>query len=261
LFRNFKLGVNTYGEAHHFIIKHKLWGYVLLPGIISIVLLLLVIFFGWNLASRITDYAFDYFGLNDEPEGFLKYLIVGFYYILKFGLRVIFVLLYIMFYKYMVLVLISPFLALLSEKTEKLIYGTQYPFSFKQYIKDIFRGNIIVLRNVIVELLWFIVFFFFSYLPIIGLIGPVILFIIACYFFGFFMIDYCSERHKMTIRESVHFVRINKGFAIANGIIFYLLLMIPVLGIMVAPSYSVVAATIGTERIRNNETTMEKINT
>jgi CysZ protein len=261
LFKNFKLGVNTYGEAHHFIIKHKLWGYVLLPGIINIVLLLLVIFFGWHLASRITDYAFDYLGLNNDPEGFLKYLVVGFYYVLKFGLRVIFVLLYIMFYKYIVLMLISPFLAMLSEKTEKIIYGNQYTFNFKQYIKDLIRGNILVLRNVIAELLWLIVFFFFSYIPIIGLIGPVILFIIACYFFGFFMIDYCSERHKMSIRESVHFVRANKGFAMANGIIFYLLLIIPVVGIMIAPSYSVVAATIGTERIRNKEKLLTKINT
>ena len=258
MFRNFKLGVNTYGEAHQFIIKHKLWIYVLLPGIINVALLILVIFFGWHLASRITDNAFDYLGLNSNPEGFLKYLVAGLYYVLKFGLRIFFVLLYIMFYKYIVLVLISPLLALLSEKTEKLIYGTQYSFSFKQYIKDIFRGNIIVLRNVMVEIIWFIVFFFFSYIPIIGLIGPVILFIIACYFFGFFMIDYCSERHKMSIRESVHFVRANKGFAMANGIIFYLLLMIPIVGIMIAPSYSVVAATIGTERIRNNEVTIEK---
>ena len=231
---------------------------MLLPGIINVALLILVIFFGWHLASRITDYAFDYIGLNNDPEGFLKYLVVGPYYVLKFGLRVVFVLLYIMFYKYIVLILISPFLAMLSEKTEKLIYETQYVFSFKQYIKDIFRGNIIVLRNVMVEFFWFVVFFFFSYIPIIGLIGPIILFIIACYFFGFFMIDYCSERHKMSIRESVHFVRANSGFAMANGIIFYLLLMIPIVGIMVAPSYSVVAATIGAERIRNNEIAIKK---
>jgi CysZ protein len=261
LFKNFKLGVNTYSEAHHFIIEHKLWGYVLLPGIINMALLILVIFFGWHLASWITDKAFDYLGLNNDPEGFLKYFVVGFYYVLKFGLRIVFVLLYIMFYKYIILMLISPFLALLSEKTEKLIYGNQYPFSFKQYIRDLIRGNIIVLRNVMVELLWLIIFFFFSYIPVLGLIGPAILFIIACYFFGFFMIDYCNERHKMTIRDSVHFVRANKGFAVANGIIFYLLLMIPLVGIMVAPSYSVVAATIGTERIRNNEITIEKINT
>jgi len=253
MFKNFSLGITTYSEAHRFIKKHKLWGYVVLPGILNIILLTIIIILGWNFAAQITDYIFDLLGLNKEITGFTKYLVIGLSYVLKFGLRIIFIIVYFSIYQFIVLMIMSPILAFLSEKTEKLINGSEYPFSMRQLIKDIIRGNIIVVRNIFVELFWIIIFFFVSYIPIIGLLSPVVLFIIAGYFYGFSMIDYCSERHKLSIHQSVHFVRKNKGFAISNGIIFYLLLLIPFVGVMIAPSYAVVAATIGTEKIRSTE--------
>jgi CysZ protein len=64
------------------------------------------------------------------------------------------------------------------------------------------------------------------------------------------MIDYSNERHRLRIGESVLFVRKSKGLAIANGMIFYLILLIPFVGLLFAPSYAVVAATIATEKIR-----------
>ncbi len=156
--------------------------------------------------------------------------------------------------------IMSPVLALLSEKTEKILTGSDYPFKFMQLIKDIIRGNLIVIRNISIEILWTVLLFFIGYIPIIGYFAPIVLLMISFYFFGFSMIDYSSERHKLSIRESIKYVRKNKGFAIANGCIFYLLLLIPVLGLLVAPSYSIVAATIGVEKIKNQTTPAVIIN-
>jgi len=44
----FRLGFKTYSDAHKLIVKHHLWGYVFLPAIINVIMLLLVIFFGWH---------------------------------------------------------------------------------------------------------------------------------------------------------------------------------------------------------------------
>lgn len=147
--------------------------------------------------------------------------------------------------------IMSPLLAILSEKTEKVITGNIYPFKFKQFLKDIVRGNLIVIRNILIELIWTVIFFFVSYIPILGFFSPIVLILISFYFYGFSMIDYSSERHKLSIKESVHYVRKNKGFAIANGCIFYLLLLIPVVGLLIAPAYSIIAATLGVEKIKN----------
>lgn len=83
--------------------------------------------------------------------------------------------------------------------------------------------------------------------------------IISMYYFGFFMIDYTGERYRLSIKQSVKFMRNNKGFAIANGLIFYLILMIPLLGLLVAPSYAVVAATIGVEKVKEKEILEKKV--
>jgi CysZ protein len=58
------------------------------------------------------------------------------------------------------------------------------------------------------------------------------------------MIDYSCERDKMSARESVLFVQRNKGLAIGNGLVFYGLFLIPIIGIVVGAPLSVIAATI-----------------
>ncbi len=58
------------------------------------------------------------------------------------------------------------------------------------------------------------------------------------------MLDYSSERNKLSAQESIDFISHHKGLAIGNGMVFYLLHIIPVLGWLFAPSYAVIAATL-----------------
>jgi CysZ protein len=69
-------------------------------------------------------------------------------------------------------------------------------------------------------------------------------FFIESYFYGFSMMDYSCERHRLNMSESIHFIRQHRGMAIGNGMVFYLFMLIPILGWMLAPSYAVIAATI-----------------
>jgi CysZ protein len=257
LFKNFSVGFNTYSDAHKVIVKHKLWWYVFLPGIINLVLFAIVCFLGYLYSGKISNWLMDLLGLNTEPENFLRYLVKFLRVILNLIFQIVLILIYISSYKYIVLMIMSPILAVLSEKIEKTLTGKIYPFRFWQLIKDIVRGNLIVIRNILLEFLATIVLFFASYIPILGYMAPVVLMMISFYFFGFSMIDYSSERHKLSIKESVRYVRKNKGFAIANGMVFYLLLLIPFLGILIAPAYSIIAATIGVEKI--NEQLPQKL--
>lgn len=58
------------------------------------------------------------------------------------------------------------------------------------------------------------------------------------------MLDYSSERNKLSVAESIDFVGNHKGLAIGNGMVFYLMHGLPVIGWILAPSYAVVAATL-----------------
>ena len=58
------------------------------------------------------------------------------------------------------------------------------------------------------------------------------------------MLDYSCERHKLSATASVEFIGKHRGLAIGNGIVFYLMHLLPFLGWVLAPAYAVVAATI-----------------
>jgi CysZ protein len=104
------------------------------------------------------------------------------------------------------------------------------------------------------ELLIMILLFILSWIPLIGLLSPVISFLVTCYYYGFSMIDYTNERQRLTIKQSVRFIRKNMGFSMANGFIFYIVFfLVPMVGFMIAPAYAVVAATIGTHEIRKQQ--------
>jgi CysZ protein len=81
-------------------------------------------------------------------------------------------------------------------------------------------------------------------IPVVGWITPVIAFLIECYYYGFSMLDYSCERHKLTPSQSIEFIGRHKGLAIGNGIMFFLMHGILFVGWVMAPAYAVVAATI-----------------
>ena len=58
------------------------------------------------------------------------------------------------------------------------------------------------------------------------------------------MLDYSCERNKLSTSQSIEFIGKHKGLAVGNGIVFYLMHAIIIVGWILAPSYAVVAATI-----------------
>ena len=253
LFKNFSIGLNTYSDAHKLIVKHRLWNYVLLPGVINLLLIICIFILGYYTGTYSTNKLINWFGLSTHSSDFLSLLSTLISFLIRIIVYFFLFYLYFLLYKYVVLMIMSPLLAIISEKTDEMITGNKYKFNLKKLIKDIIRGNKIVLRNLFKELLFTCLFFLLCYIPIIGIMSPCILFVISMYYYGFSMIDYSNERMNLSVRESVQFVCTNKGFAIANGLIFYVLLMIPFVGLLIAPSYSVIAATIGVRKISRNE--------
>ena len=175
-----------------------------------------------------------------EHDSWLRFLFI-------FGqliLQLILLFFYFSWFKYLFLILGSPVFAYISERTEAIIDGKDYPFSWAQFGKDVIRGIALAVRNTLWQTVYMVSIFILSFIPLIGWATPVLALFVECYYFGFSMLDYSSERRKLSVAQSIDFIGNHKGLAIGNGIVFYLMHWVPVLGWILAPTYAVIAATL-----------------
>jgi CysZ protein len=218
--KDFKLGVNSYINAVKFIKEHKLWIYFLFP---------VLIFCGmYYLGYTFDDLEKEYSVSAADDTGMIKkvwfFLVSGFFFLMS---SVIF-----NFMRYIIIILISPVLSVVSEKVEKIITGNKYKFNLKQLIKDIKRTINLAIRNIFFEFgivygVALILYIIFWIVPspegTAKFIASQFAMIVAFYYYGFGFIDFMNERRRLTIKESVKFVKRHKGFAIALGLVFTLL--------------------------------------
>lgn len=245
-FSDFGKGITFHFKAFQFIAQHKLWGYFIYPIAFMVVLWLIGFWSTFSLGRQLADYILSLIKIDDPGEGWLHWLNITLGFAIGLILKVLLFFIFSAFLKFIVLIICSPIMALLSERVDEILSGNKFPFSFRQLLLDIFRSLRVTFRTLFFQTLLFIVCIFIGWIPIIGAIVVPFLWITGFYFMGFNMMDYTYERRKMNISAGAKFTRSHKGIAIGNGMIFSLLLWIPFLGISLAPVLSVVAATLAT---------------
>ena len=138
--------------------------------------------------------------------------------------------------KYLVIILLSPLFAYISERTEALITGRSYPFSLFQILKDALRGAGIALRNLLLETLLMVGGGLISFvLPLLSPLILVILFLVNSYFMAFNFFDYVAERKKMGVSASVSYMRANMSTLLGFGVAYNLIAWFPILDWILAP--------------------------
>jgi CysZ protein len=250
LLKEIVISVEAYFKAHRFIVNNRLWKWIIIPGIIYTILFIAGIYFFWQSSGDAINYFLSKTGIKiwmKEQDNWLRFIFI-------FGqlvLHLILMFIYFSWFKYLFLIIGSPVFAYLSEKTEALIEGKNFPFETFQFFKDIFRGIGIAVRNTLWQTVYTISILFISLIPIIGWATPVLALFIECYYFGFSMLDYSSERNKLSVAHSIEFINQHKGLAIGNGMVFYLMHGLPIIGWIFAPSYAVIAATLSLHSLKN----------
>lgn len=163
------------------------------------------------------------------------------------GIKLIGVVVLIAMNKYIVLILMAPVMAKISEMAEKHITGGNvYPFEFSQFVQDIYRGVNFALRNMVRQIFiiagWYSLTLIF---PIDDRVSYLFIFIVGSYYYGSSLMDYVNERRRLSLEDSVRFIRRNAGITTAVGIVFASLFFIKYVGIVFAPIIGVVAAVYG----------------
>lgn len=267
-FTEFWLGLKSYYEALRFIRDYRLYWYFLIPA----VLMLIIYYIGNNI-------------LYSKVEADLSNMNGIVWYFIHIAVNISIAILLMKFAKYLVVIVLSPLLSHLSQRCEKIITGNTYPIEYKQIWRDTKRGIRLAVRNMLWEYFFFIVILTIAW---IGWNEPrqsplfYLTFIIGFYYYGFSFIDYDNERRKRDERKSIEYVRLHRGLAMGIGMIYSLLILVPVdltvlfslsnpetldfKGIMlvlghvmlwvsasVAPILAIVSASISMEKIRKIE--------
>lgn len=238
------IAIQSYGKAHQFIRKHKLWKWIIIPGIIYALLFMVSMYFFGQTATNVISYLTTALGLRDWMQAFQNSWLGFLFTIGGIILWIILMFFYFSLFKYLWLILGSPIFAYLSEKTESTLEGKDFPFTVKQLMKDALRGVKLAARNTLWQTVYTISIMIISFVPIVGWATPILAMFVECYYYGFSMLDYSFERHKISPQQSIAIIGKHKGLAIGNGMIFYLMHIIPLIGWIFAPAYAVIAATI-----------------
>lgn len=244
------IAIEGYFAAYRFMLKNKLWKWIIIPGIIYAILFVISMYLFGSSANNFIEWILRTTHLNNWLQKIDSGLLA---FLLTFDaiiLWMVLMLFYFSLFKYLWLILCSPVFAYLSEKTEAIIEERELNFKWKQLWKDIRRGCFIAVRNALWQTVYTISILILALIPVAGWISPLIAIIVECYYYGFSMLDYSAKRRNMNTYESIYFIGTHKGLAIGNGIVFYLLHVMPIIGWILAPAYAVIAATLSMMRVK-----------
>lgn len=260
------LGWGTYTDAHRFIKQHGLYKLFLLPVMLNILLFSLMMWLGITWAGTLADDLYQWLALDTVNWNHFNWLKDVIYWSLSIIFNLMVFVVYLATFRYIMLILIAPVLAYVSEKTEELATSKSYPFSMAQLLKDTWRGMRIALKNGLIELLLTVLLLLFGFVPVVGWVAPVLLFVLQSYFYGFSMMDYYLERQRYSPAQSREFIYQHKWVAIGNGTFFNgtlyaitllmaalplvlaliakVLFIIPIVFLSILPIYGAVAGTL-----------------
>jgi CysZ protein len=235
--------LQVYFDAHTFIRKNNFRRYLIFSG--------LAFFLLFTITIKALIYLVNYFEdpITVELLPILqKFLTIGEEDILK-GIKGAFWLIIkaIEAYKDAIfstifLIIGTPFFSFISSKTEEIHSGTTYKFTWKSFLKEIKRGISISIRISIKQFGLILFITLVGLIPVIDLISPLLIFFIQMYYNGILMTDYTFERQGYNVKQSEAFYSAHKPEMFAIGLGFMFLLLIPVVGWFMAPTYGLVAS-------------------
>lgn len=228
--------------------KHKLWGYFWIPALLSLFLFVMLAVVYWKFSGFaatqleqmvVANHEGSWFARNGKP-------------IMRILILALLLLFYIKSYRICMSVFGSPFLGMLAEKVQIISCPgmKETPFAFGLFAANIFKGIVISLINLAIEisLTLFLVFLGLIF-PVIAPVCTALTLMTEWYFIGFSMIDLRNEFLGEVFRKRYAIVWKHKFFAVGIGAINFLILLIPFLGVFFAPFISVIAAGRGIAEI------------
>ena len=234
----FLVGFRAFLRAPGVLTRHRLWHYQIIPGLISIVLTLAVLaaafFSAKHFALWLDEKIVIPWEWLDDTVTWSIGIITAIAWLAAF----------LFLHKQLALVVLAPFLGRLAELTVRGVEGKAYQQRLTP-VQSIKRAAQINLGSILKEIGLTLGFVISGFLPVVGPVFSVTgLFLTESRFLGFGLMDFPLEYRGLTVAESRRFARERAGIATGLGAGYLLLMAIPFVGWMFAPTFGTVAGTI-----------------
>lgn len=234
-----KLSFSFYWRAFRFIETNNLWRLLIIPALINLLITFLIIVLAIKSSGILVAYVLDNFQITSSDrtmhsfiEGLLLVIIRAFVFFL-----------YLKVYRYLVLILLAPLFSIISSKVQLIDSGEAKTLCTSKYLLICSRGIRIAVRNFFIEIILSTVIILISLvLAWIIPLAPLAILFLESYFMGYSMADYRNEYYGIKSKESRKLINKNFGLVLGNGMFFNLVLLIPVIGVLFAPTFALISS-------------------
>jgi CysZ protein len=232
--------------------QHRMWKWMIIPGIIYAFLFVTGITYFSQTSSLFIEWIILKTGLKSWVDALGNDLIGFFITMGSFWLWFTLLLFYFALFKFIFLILFSPIFSYQHLRIAAIQKNEIFEFKWVEYISLVLRAIKLSLTNMLWQIVYLIPIILVCTIPIIGWFTPIFTILMECYYFGYAMLDYGLATENKSRITAANYVSTHKGLPIANGIVFYIMHLIPIIGWMTAPFYALIAAHLNTQEIKDN---------
>jgi len=147
--------------------------------------------------------------------------------------------------KYIVLILLEIVIFHFARRTLEILSKRPSQCSFNDFvIAQIRMIKIAFVSWVLENIATSSISFAFSLFDPIGIIEPILIFSVQCFFLGFAILDNYHEQFEMDIKESLQYSKGYIGVALAAGIFLYVAMLIPGIGSVIGTLVAAVGVSL-----------------
>jgi CysZ protein len=233
------LALKSYGQAFRTLDKYQLWSILILPAIISLFIALLIGFLAWTTSDDILYYIIGRYSFVDYDS------VIGnlFEIVTIIAVKGLTLFLYLKLYRYLILIILSPVFVNMANVFYKYVQGEEHKMNIWSYCFCSLRGIKFALRNFVLDILVTLMLLIISIIVLwIFPLIPIIILITESYFFATVLMDYRFEMQEMSMKEGMKESRKVPGIPIGIGLVFNLILLVPLLGVMFGPVLAMMAS-------------------
>jgi len=232
--------------------QHRMWKWMILPGIIYAFLFVLGITYFSQTSSAFIEWIILKTGLKTWVDTIDSDLLGFFITMGSFWLWFTIMLFYFALFKFLFLILYAPVFSYHHLRIAAIQQEQDFVFDWTQYIKLVLRAIQLNITNLVWQVVYLIPIILVCTIPIIGWFTPIFTILMEGYFLGYAMLDYGLATENKSRIAAATYVSNHKGLPIANGLLFYMMHLIPIVGWITAPFYALIAAHLNTQEIKDN---------